>query len=125
MEHVEGLHLFSAADELDRLSYYCLDRESRTTTSVTVHLGEDDAVEVKSVIECLGCLHCILTCHCIHDKEGLCRVESGLECRDLVHQFLVYSQTSGCVDDNYRISFCLCLFYCIASDLNRILYPFF
>ena len=101
MEDVKGLHLLTCADKLDRLSDYCLDRECGTTAGVTVHLGEDNAVEIEAVVECFSGLYCVLSCHCIDNEECLCRIDSLVECRNLVHEFLIHCQTTCCIDDYY------------------------
>jgi len=124
VEYIQSLHLFTGADELDRLSYNCLDRKCRTTAGVTVHLGEHYSVKVEPVVECLRCLYSILTGHRIHNEECFGRVEGLLERRDLVHELLVYCKTSGSIDDNYRVAFRLCLGDSMLGDLDRILYTF-
>ena len=48
MEHVKCFHLLTAADELDRLAHYGLDREGSTASGVTIQLGHDDTIAFEA-----------------------------------------------------------------------------
>ena len=123
MEDIEGLHLLAGADELDRLVDHGLDREGSTAAGITVHLCEHHSVEVETVVEGLGGLHGILTCHGIDHEEGLGRLDGLLDGSYLVHHLLVHSKTAGGIDDNQRVIFLCSVCYGILSYLNRVLNP--
>ena len=121
MEHIHCLHLLSRGDELDRLSGDVLDGKRGAASGVTVHLRQHDSVEVKPLVEDLGCLHGILTRHGVHHEEGFCRLDGAVQRGDLVHKLLIHSQTAGGVYDDHRISFRLGLGYGVLGDPDRIL----
>ena len=71
MEDIQCIHLLAHPDELDRLIDDGTDGEGSTTAGVPVKLGEDDAVEVKTLVEGLSRIHSILTRHRVNDEERL------------------------------------------------------
>ena len=71
MEDIQGIHLLAHPDELNRLIDNGTDGEGRTTAGVPVKLSEDDAIEVKTLVEGLSCIHSILTRHRVDDEERL------------------------------------------------------
>ena len=79
MEDVEGLHLLACGNEFDRLARDRPDRESRTSAGVTIHFGEYDSVEIQSLIEGFGGLHCVLTGHRIHYEEGFAWLDCSVQ----------------------------------------------
>ena len=109
MEYVDGLHLLSGTNKLDRLSDNSPDTQCRTTTRVTVKFGKYHTVEVKPVIKLLGSVDSILSSHGVNDKESLVGVQSLLERCYLVHHLLVNGKSSGRIDDDGIISLGLCL----------------
>ena len=121
MEHVHRLHFLSRGDELDWLSGDVLDGKRGAASGVTVHLRKHDSVKIKPLVEDLGGLHRILTGHRIDHEQGLCRIHGLVQGRDLVHQLLIHSQTSGGVYDDHRITLGLGLCYGVLGDPDRVL----
>ena len=100
MEGIDSLHLLTSTNELDGLVHHGTDRESSTTTGITVKFGKDNTGIVKAVIELLGGVHCILTGHSINHEEYFVRIDGILDVGNLLHQFLVDSQTTGGIDND-------------------------
>ena len=102
MEHLQRIHLFARADELERLVDYRANRDGCTAAGVAVEFGQYDAVEIETVVELLGRIDCVLTGHRIDHEERFARFDGSLDGRDLLHHLFIYGQTSGRIDD-YRV----------------------
>ena len=121
MEHVQGLHLLTRADKLDRLRHHGTDREGGTTTGITVELRQDNAVEIQAFVELFGRVDGILTGHRIHDKQGLGGVDGSLDGGNLLHHLLIDSQTTGGIDDHDIVALGFGLLDCMDRNVHRIL----
>ena len=121
MEHIQSVDLLAGRNELDRFSYYCLDGKGGTATGITIHLRQDHAIEIKSLIERLGSLDGILTGHGIHHEENFGRIHRPLDGSDLIHHLLIHGQTAGSINDYDRKTLSLGLCYSILRNLYRIL----
>ena len=124
MEDIQGFQFLSGRHKFDRFADDRLDRQGGTAAGVTVHLGQDNPVEVQAVIERLGGLDGILAGHGIHDEKRLRWLDSLMQGRNLVHQFLVYGQTAGGIDHHHRKTFGTGLGDGVTGDDDRILLPF-
>ena len=124
VEDVQGLKLFSGRDKLDGLSYHGLDGKGCTASGVTVHLGEDHTVKVQAVVEHPCGFHGILTCHCIHHKEGFSRVQGLVEGRYLIHQLIIHGKAAGGIHNHYGEAFCLGFLHSLLGNPDGILLPF-
>ena len=125
VEDVERFHLFAGGDELDGFADHGLDGEGRTAAGITVHLGEDHAVEVEAVVEGLGGLHGILAGHRIDHEQGLGRADGLVQRGDLVHQRLVHGQTAGGIDHHHGESFPAGFGDGVPGDLDRVFHAVF
>ena len=121
MENIQGIHLLARTDKLNRLINNRTDRQSGTTTGITIQLRKYDAVEVQPLIKFPRGIHGILTRHGIYHEQGLIRLDSALDSGDLVHHLLIDSQTTGGIHDHDVIAFSPCLADSVHSDLHRIL----
>ena len=124
MEHINSFHLFTRTYELNGLSDNVTDTEGSTATGITIELCEHHAIEIEAIVEFLGCIDSILTCHRVNHKECFIRVDSLLECGDLVHHILIDSQTAGSIDDDHIIAFAFCLIDSMLCNLHGILAAF-
>ena len=121
MEKVESVKLFTCTYKLDRFGDYGADRKCGTTSGVTVEFGEHHAVKVKTVVEFLGGVDRILTCHGVNHKECFLRLDSFLDGCDLLHHLLVNGKTT-CGIDNHKVEMVgLSIADCILSYLNGVL----
>ena len=114
MEHVDSLHLLASTDKLDRLGYHSADTESSTTTGITIKLGKNHAIEIKTVVKLLGCIDSILTRHRVNNKMIL-------KTADLVHHLLVNGQTTGSIHDDNIVAIGLSLLDGMVGNDTNIL----
>ena len=121
MEHIDGLHLLTSTHKLDGLGDNGTDTQSGTTTGVTVKLGQYHAIEVETVVELLGSVHCVLTRHRVDNKQRLVGLYGFLQGSNLVHHLLVDSQTTSGIDDDNIIILGLGLADGIVGNLDYIL----
>ena len=63
VENVEGIHFFAGTYKLNWFVYHRANRESRTTTCITIEFCQNYTVEVETVVEFLGSVYCILSGH--------------------------------------------------------------
>ena len=63
VKRLQGLHLLSRADELDRLAAHLADRQSGTTTGIAIKLGEHGSGDPHLVVEGPGEIGRFLTDH--------------------------------------------------------------
>ena len=120
MELIDSVQLFTGSDKLDRLVYYGTDGKGGTAAGITVQLGQYHAVEVQTFVEFFGCVYGILSGHGVYHKQDFVRVNGGFDCSDLVHHFLVYGQTTGCIDDYEVIPFCFGFLYGVLGYGYRV-----
>ena len=124
MEHVDSLHLLACTNKLDWFGNNRTDREGCTTTGITIELGENDTIEIQTIVELLSRIHSILTSHRVNHKESFIRVDGLLQVGDLVHHLLINSQTTSSIDDDNGIALLLSLTDSVLSNLNDILVAF-
>ena len=79
MENVDGFHLLTGTDELDRLSDYRTDGESSTTTGIAVEFGKDDTIKVQTVVEFLSGVDGVLARHGVDNEQRLIRLDGLFE----------------------------------------------
>ena len=121
MEHIQGIHLLACTYELDRLIHDRTDRERRTTTGITIQLGQYHTVEIQTLVELTRRIHRILTRHRIHHEEGLFRLDSRLDRSDLLHHLLIYRQTTRRIDNHHVIALGFGMLNRMLRDLYRVL----
>ena len=100
MEYLEVGNPLPGREEGDRLSHHLFDREGCSAACVAVNLGQDDAVELKSLVKRLSGSHCILAGHGIDDEEGVVGVHGLGYSPHLVHELAVDREPAGGVDDH-------------------------
>ena len=100
MEDIQRVHLLSHPDELNGLVDDGADGEGCPAARVSVELGEDDTVEVETVVEGLGRIHRVLPRHGVDDEERLAGAYGLLDRLDLAHHLLVYCEATRGVDDH-------------------------
>ena len=125
MEHVDGLHLLACTHKLDGFGDDGTDREGSTTTGVTIELGQHHTIEVETIVELLGRIHSILTCHRVDHEQRLVRIDGLLQVGNLVHHLLIDSQTTCGIDDDDIITLLLGLADGVLRNLNHILVTIF
>ena len=113
MEHIDGLHLLTRTNELDRLRHHRTDREGSTTTGVTV--------EFRQHHELLSGIHGILTSHRIDHEEGLVGMDCILQRLNLIHHLLIDGQTTSGIDDDYIVGLSLGLLNGVVGNLHHVL----
>ena len=120
MEHIQCLHLLACSDELDRLVDHRADTQRRTTAGITIQFSQYDAVKIQTVIKLFGGIHGILTGHSVHHEQSLGRLDRFLDSCYLGHHLLVYSQTTGRIDDHHIIAELAGLRYRVLRLFNGI-----
>ena len=100
MEHLDSVHLFAGADELDRLAGHRLDRQGCSASRVAVELRQDEPIDIERVVEGLRDRDCLLSGHSVDDQQDFLRLNRLLDAAQLVHQRLVDLQTSRGVDND-------------------------
>ena len=100
-----------------------LHRQRRTTTGVTVDLGEDHAVEPDRLVERGRDVHRFLTGHRVDDEQRVGRVHRVAHAPQLVHQVGVDLQPTGGVHDHQVLAEARRLVERRARDLDRVLRP--
>src|SRR5690348_6671380 len=108
MELLQGVGLFTHTDVFDRFLGDAVDRERRTTARIAIHLGEDDAGDVKALVEALGDADSVLPGHSVRDEENLVGMNRVLEMIQLGHHLIVDLEATGGIDDDDPISRALC-----------------
>ena len=101
MERLDLAELFADTGEFDGLAGHRAHRQGRTAAGIAVQLGEDDAVDLQLLIECLGDINGLLTDHRVDDQQDLLRLDGVLDANQLVHQHFVDLQTAGGIDDQH------------------------
>ena len=120
VKDIEILELFTGGGKHDGLAGNFTDRQRRTTTGVTVQLGEDDTGEVHAVTECLGGLDGVLTNHGIDDEEDFVGVDGVTNIARLRHQGFVDAEAAGGIDDDDVVLRALGLVDAALGDVHRI-----
>ena len=121
MELVDCFQFFSRTYEFDRLVDYRTDGKGRTTTGITVELGQYYTIEVQAFVKFFGCVYGILTGHGVYHEQDFVRINGFLDGGDFVHHLFVYCQTSGGIDDDEVISFGFGFLNSVLCDFHRIL----
>ena len=98
MERLQCLHLFTGADELDRLTADLADRQRSTTPGIPVELGEHCTGDADLVVEGAGEFRSLLTDHRINNQQHLVRLHSGADPHHLIHHLGVDLKATGGVD---------------------------
>ena len=103
MEDLEIRNPFACRQEGDRTAYDLFDRERGSAVGVAVDLGQDDAVELQSLVERLGGLNGVLTGHRVDDEERVMRAHSSGDPPHLVHELGVDRKAAGRVDVDHDV----------------------
>ena len=125
MEGLDVGQLFTDAAELDGLAGHCPNAEGSTATGITIQLGEDDAVHIQLVVECLGHIHCILTGHGVHYQQDFLGLDGFLDALQLVHQCRINMQPTGGIDNQHITAVVPGVFNGFLGGLHRILCALF
>ena len=120
MEHVKRFHLLARTHKLDGLRHHRADGEGCTATCVTIELGQNHAVNLQTLVEGLGGVDSILSGHSIDHKQGLVRIDSGLDLLNLLHQLLVNRLTASGIDNHHVVALGLGLLNGMLSHSNRV-----
>ena len=120
VEGAHGLHLLASTHELDGLVHNTAYGEGSTATCVTIQFCQDDTRVVESVVELLGCVHGILTRHCVHHEQDFVWVDCVADVLNLLHQFLVDGQSAGSIHDDDIIGMLTSLVDGVQSHLHGI-----
>ena len=124
MEHIKSLQFFTRTDKFNRLTYHGTNRQCRSTTSITIQLGQDHTIKVQTIVKFLRRVHGILSGHGIHHEKGLFRIDCFLDGSNFIHHLLVNSQTPRSID-NYDVFTCSPgLFHGIQGNFHRIVISF-
>ncbi len=100
MEYLEVAGLFTGAGELDGDAGDGLDGERRATAGVSVHFGENEAGELKGVVEGFGDVDRLLAERAVGDEEDFVGLHDGAETFHFLNQILVDLETAGGVEDD-------------------------
>ena len=73
----------------------------------------------------LGDVYCVLTGHCIDDKQNFGGLNRFLYFDKLVHQRFVDMRSARRIDNNRIVAFAFGIFYCLFCRFNRRLRSFF
>ena len=120
VELIYGIQFLTGTHEHNRLVYYRTDRQGRTTTCITIQLGQYDTGEIQTFIKFTSCIYRILSGHGIYHKQCSIRIDSFLDGFNLVHHLLVYCQTTSRIDNYQVIPFCFRFLNGIQGNLYRI-----
>ena len=121
MEHVDGFHLLTSTNKLDRLRHHRADTQGSTTAGIAVEFSKHNTIEVQAVVKLLGRVHGILTRHGVHNEQCLIGVHGILQVSYLVHHLLIHGQTTSGVDDDHVVALGFSLADGILSDGYHIL----
>jgi len=119
MKDLQGVSLFAHAQVLDRYAGHRAHRDGRTTSGITVNLGQDQAGDPHPLVKLVGDAHGILTGHGIHDQEHFLGVSLGLDLLELVHQLVVDVQAAGGVEQHHAVRRLAGPLDCVGTDLGR------
>ena len=120
MELIYCIQFLTGTHEHNRLIHYRTDRQGRTTTGITIQLGQYHTGEIQTFIKLTSCIYRILSGHGIYHKQRSIRIDSLLDSFNLVHHLFIYSQTSGSIDNYQVIPFCFRFLNGIQGNLYRI-----
>ena len=121
MEHLQGIQLFTHADELDRLAGDRLDGEGCAALGVAVQLGQDHAGDVEHVIKAGGDIDRFLAGHGIGHEENFPRLYGILDLRQFVHQEIVDLVPAGGIEDDRVKAVQFGITSLPRADINRFL----
>ena len=108
VEHIERVHLLTRTDKLDRLVDHRADRERGTTAGIAIKFGQYHTVEINTVVEGLGGIDRVLTCHSIHYEQRFGRLDSLFDSRNLLHHLLIDGKTAGSINDDHIVAELAC-----------------
>ena len=95
VERLERVDLLARTQKLDRLAGDKAHRQRRTTARIAIGFGKNHAGQRQRLAEGLGGVHRVLAGHAVHHKQGLDRIERGVQGAYLVHHGRVHVQPSG------------------------------
>ena len=121
MEYLQGIQLFTEADELDRLAGDRLDGEGCAALCIAVQFGQDHAGDVEQVVKAGRDIDRFLTGHGICHEENFPGLCGGLYLRQFAHQKIVDLVPAGGIQDHGVITVQLGELHCRNADFNRFL----
>ena len=101
MEGFERIALLTHAEELDRLAGDRAHGQCRTTTGITIDLGQHHAGQRQRIGKGLGGIGGILTGHGIDHEQGFDRLDRRMHGLDLGHHLGIDGQTTGGIDNHH------------------------
>ena len=74
MKSFKIVKFFACTDKLNRLACNSPYGKRRTATSVTVKFCKNNTVNAERFIKAFSNVNCILTCHCVNNKQNFVRM---------------------------------------------------
>src|SRR5262249_6316779 len=100
LEEVEVVDLLADAGEEDGAAGDGLEGDGGAAARVAVELREDDAGELKLLVEDLGRVDGVLTGHRVDDEDGVGGADGGGDLGDLLHHLGVDVEAAGGVEED-------------------------
>ena len=89
VKHLQTVNFLAGAGKFDRRARNLAYRQGRTATRVAIDFGQDDAGQRQRFFEGLGGIDRVLALHGVDHKQGLNRLQGGVQGFDFGHQSLV------------------------------------
>jgi len=97
----QSLQAFTHAQELDRDTGNCADRDGCAASGIAVHLGQDQTGQADRIAKAFCNVQCFLADHCIHHQQDFHQRHALLDRFQLIHQLVIQLGTTGCVDNQH------------------------
>ena len=123
MEGLNVFQLFADAGEFNRLPGHSPDGKRRAAPGITVQLGQHHRINIQPFIKGLGCIHCILTSHGIHNQHDFVGLDSSLDVFQFFHQLLIHMEAASSIQKHHVIATLASIKNSLFCRLHRVLRP--
>ena len=119
MESLNICDFLTSTCKFNWLTSNLTNRESCTTTCVTVNFSKNNTCDIQLFIELLGNISSFLTNHAINNQEDFVWMGEILDITQLLHEGFVNLQTTRRINQDIVIFIGTRLFQTIFDNLNR------
>ena len=119
VKNLQSIGLLARAQKLDRYAGDGPHTDGRSSSSVTIYLGQDQPGQPDLLMKASRNIHCFLACHCIGHQERLDRLHCPLDALQLSHHFPINLETAGGVQNYHIVASTACFADAIGADIGR------
>ena len=120
VESLKVLRLFAGGGKHHRFAGHTHHRQRRTTTGVTIKLGQHHTVETNLLVKQHCGVHRVLANHGVNDEQRFVRLDGLPHRPQLRHQVLIDGQPTSSIDQDDVVQLQFSLGFGPASHIHRI-----